>query len=156
MPSRAKSSPVRTATSRAEESAPKREPQNTQREEGAETDTDTALLQTIRCLSGPGGMVSFCRGRSRLQGVVGGRTNERVMSRTVLWLVAAGAAVLAVALGVAWQGKLSEQAGLSQAAKPPPPAGPPPPPFPAAQPRAPPQAATTPALPGPTLPYGTV
>src|SRR5216684_1591463 len=149
MRSRAKSSPVRTATSRAAESAPKREPQNTQREEGAETDTDTALLQTIRCLSGPGGMVSFCRGRSRLQGVVGGRTNERVMSRTVLWLVAAGAAVLAVALGVAWQGKLSEQAGLSQAAKPAPPAAPVPAPSPSAEP--PPQAVASPVVPVPTF-----
>jgi hypothetical protein len=72
------------------------------------------------------------------------------MSRTVLWLVAAGAAVLAVALGVAWQGKLSEQAGLSQAAKPAPPAVPPPAPSPAAEPPPAPQAAS-PVVPVPTF-----
>ena len=48
----------------------------------------------------------------------GGRTVGRLMSRTVVWLVAAGAVVLAVALGVAWQGQRSEQAGLSPASKP--------------------------------------
>jgi hypothetical protein len=73
------------------------------------------------------------------------------MSRTVLWLVAAGAAVLAVALGVAWQGKLSEQAGLSQAAKPAPPAVPPPAPLPAAEPPPAPQAAASPVVPVPTF-----
>jgi hypothetical protein len=40
------------------------------------------------------------------------------MSRTVIWLVAAGAVVLAVALSVAWHGKRSEQAVLSPAGKP--------------------------------------
>lgn len=49
---------------------------------------------------------------------VGGRTVGRVMSRTVLWLVAVGAVVIAVAVGVAWRGKLIEQAGLGPIAKP--------------------------------------
>src|SRR5258706_857545 len=40
------------------------------------------------------------------------------MSRTVLALVAVGAAVIAVALGVAWRGKMSDQAVIDQAAKP--------------------------------------
>lgn len=40
------------------------------------------------------------------------------MSRTVLWLVAAGAVFIAAAMGVAWHGKLSDQAALDQAAKP--------------------------------------
>src|SRR5262249_25914184 len=44
MPSRARSSPRRTATSRAPGSVPKREPQKTHREEGAERDTDTAYF----------------------------------------------------------------------------------------------------------------
>lgn len=39
------------------------------------------------------------------------------MSRTVLWLVAAGAAVLAAALVVAWHGKLSERIGLTPVAQ---------------------------------------
>lgn len=46
---------------------------------------------------------------------VGRRTIGRVMSRTVLGLVAAGAVVIAAALAVAWHGKLSDQAGLNQA-----------------------------------------
>ena len=49
---------------------------------------------------------------------VGRRTVGRVMSRTVLWLMAAGAVVIAAALGVAWQGKLRDQVALGQAAKP--------------------------------------
>jgi nucleoid-associated protein YgaU len=40
------------------------------------------------------------------------------MSRTVLALVAVGAAVIAVALGMAWRGKMSDQAVIDQAAKP--------------------------------------
>ena len=40
------------------------------------------------------------------------------MSRTILALVAVGAIVIAVALGVAWRGKLSDQAMLDHAAKP--------------------------------------
>jgi nucleoid-associated protein YgaU len=48
----------------------------------------------------------------------GGRTVGRVMSRTVIWLVGAGAIVIAAALGVAWHGKLSDQAGLDRANKP--------------------------------------
>ena len=40
------------------------------------------------------------------------------MSRTVFGLVATGAVVIAIALGVAWRGKLSEQAAIDQAAKP--------------------------------------
>ena len=40
------------------------------------------------------------------------------MSRTVLWLMVAGALVIAVAVAVAWHGKLSEQALLDQATKP--------------------------------------
>lgn len=39
------------------------------------------------------------------------------MSRTVFGLVAVGAVVIAVALGVAWRGKLSEQAAIDQSAK---------------------------------------
>ncbi len=49
---------------------------------------------------------------------VGRRTVGRVMSRTVLWLMAAGAVVIAAALAVAWQVKQSEQVALGQAAKP--------------------------------------
>jgi len=40
------------------------------------------------------------------------------MSRTVLALVAVGGVVIAVALGVAWRGKLNDQAVIEQAAKP--------------------------------------
>jgi nucleoid-associated protein YgaU len=40
------------------------------------------------------------------------------MSRTVLALVAIGGVVIAVALGVAWRGKMSDQALMNQAAKP--------------------------------------
>jgi nucleoid-associated protein YgaU len=40
------------------------------------------------------------------------------MSRTVIWLVGAGTIVIAAALGVAWYGKLSDQAGLDRAKKP--------------------------------------
>jgi hypothetical protein len=49
---------------------------------------------------------------------VGRRTVGRVMSRTVLWLMAAGAVVIAAAVAVAWQVKRSEQVALGQAAKP--------------------------------------
>jgi hypothetical protein len=48
----------------------------------------------------------------------GGRTVWRVMSRTVIWLVGVGAVVLAAGLGVAWHGKLSEQAIFGQSANP--------------------------------------
>src|SRR5215475_969542 len=44
MPSRANSSPKRTATSRPPGSTPNREPQKTHREEGAVRDTDTACF----------------------------------------------------------------------------------------------------------------
>jgi hypothetical protein len=50
------------------------------------------------------------------------------MSRTILALVAVGGLVIAVALGVAWRGKMSDQAAISQASRPaaaPPPAAPP-------------------------------
>ena len=40
------------------------------------------------------------------------------MSRTVLWLIVAGAIVFAAAVGVAWHGKLSDQAILDQSARP--------------------------------------
>jgi hypothetical protein len=40
------------------------------------------------------------------------------MSRTILALVAVGGLVLAIALGMAWRGKMSEQAAITQAAKP--------------------------------------
>ncbi|MGZ5911315.1 MAG: LysM peptidoglycan-binding domain-containing protein [Reyranella sp.] len=40
------------------------------------------------------------------------------MSRTVLWLMVAGAIVFAAAVGVAWHGKLSDQALLDQSARP--------------------------------------
>lgn len=48
------------------------------------------------------------------------------MSRTVFGLVAVGAAVIAIALAVGWQGKISDRAVIDQAAKPasPAPAGP--------------------------------
>ena len=49
---------------------------------------------------------------------VGRRTVGRVMSRTVLWLMVAGAIVFAAAVGVAWHGKLSDQAILDQSARP--------------------------------------
>lgn len=40
------------------------------------------------------------------------------MSRTVFGLVAMGAVVIAIALGIAWRGKLSEQAAIDQPVKP--------------------------------------
>lgn len=40
------------------------------------------------------------------------------MSRTVLWLMAAGAVIIAAVVGVAWQAKRSEQASLGQATQP--------------------------------------
>src|SRR5262249_47176591 len=40
------------------------------------------------------------------------------MSRTVLWLMAGGAVVIAAAVGVVWHGKLSEPTILGQATKP--------------------------------------
>ncbi len=40
------------------------------------------------------------------------------MSRTVFGLVATGAVVIAIALGVAWRGKLTEQAAIDQPVKP--------------------------------------
>ncbi len=40
------------------------------------------------------------------------------MSRTVLWLVGGGAAVIVVALALAWRGKLTEQAVIERAAGP--------------------------------------
>src|SRR5262245_49175624 len=48
----------------------------------------------------------------------GGRTARRLMSRTVIWLVAAGAVLLAAAFGVAWPVKRSEQAKLDLSDKP--------------------------------------
>jgi len=90
----------------------------------------------------------------------GGRTAGRLMSRTVIWLVAAGAVVLAAALGVAWPGKQSEQAALGPAAIPPPgssataeKAAPPPSQqqAAAAPPPGPPPTTTPPAVPMPTF-----
>jgi hypothetical protein len=63
------------------------------------------------------------------------------MSRTVIGLVAIGAAVIAVALGVAWRDKVSDQAEIGQNA-----AGSAPK-VPASQPSAPPAAASEPAKP---------
>jgi hypothetical protein len=63
------------------------------------------------------------------------------MSRTVIGLVAIGAAVIAVALGVAWRDKVSDQAEIGQNA-----AGSAPQ-VPASQPSAPPAAASEPAKP---------
>src|SRR5262245_25489464 len=114
----ANSWPGRTAMSRAAGSVPNREPQNTQREDGAETDTDTALLQAIRCLSGPGRHGIILATQVATPMGAGGRTAGRLMSRTVIWLVGAGAIVIAAALGVAWYGKLTDQAGLDRANKP--------------------------------------
>jgi len=48
----------------------------------------------------------------------GGRTAGRLMSRTVIWLVAAGAVVLAAALGATWHGKQSDQVRLNLDTKP--------------------------------------
>jgi nucleoid-associated protein YgaU len=62
------------------------------------------------------------------------------MSRTVIWLVVAGAVVLAAALGVAWHGKMNDQAVLDKAIKP----AVTPSPAPAATP---PSAAATPSVP---------
>src|SRR5437899_1078626 len=85
--------------------------------------------------------------------VAGGRTIGRIMSRTVLWLVAAGAAVLAAALAVAWHGGLSERIGLTQAAQSPEPASSAPAPSastaPPAEPK--PQAEAPSAVPPPTF-----
>src|SRR5262249_7819102 len=52
--------------------------------------------------------------------VKGGQSSHhrRVMSRTVLWLMAGGAAVIAAAVGVVWHGELSEPTILGQATKP--------------------------------------
>ena len=61
------------------------------------------------------------------------------MSRTVFWLVGGGAVVIAVALAVAWRGKLTEQAVIDLVAKPAavaPPAQPPAPPPSAERPPA--------------------
>lgn len=44
---------------------------------------------------------------------VGRRTSGRYMSRTVLVLVAVGAAIIAAAVGVAWRGKKSDQAAMA-------------------------------------------
>ena len=49
---------------------------------------------------------------------VGGRTVGRVMSRTILWLVALGVVVLVGAAGVAWRINQSEPAAPSVEAKP--------------------------------------
>ncbi|MGH8430211.1 MAG: LysM peptidoglycan-binding domain-containing protein [Solimonas sp.] len=86
--------------------------------------------------------------------VAGGRTLGRIMSRTVLWLVAAGAAVLAAALAVAWHGKLSERIGLTQAARSPEPVpSAPAPPVAAAPPAEPkPQAEAPSAVPSAVVP----
>ena len=81
------------------------------------------------------------------------------MSRTVIWLVAAGAVVLAVALGVAWHGQRSEQAGLSPAGKPAASVATPPATAPVQQqaatptppPASPPPTTTPPAVPMPTF-----
>ena len=87
-------------------SAPKRAPQKTQTEEGrgdtARTRDTDFFLFTGRSDVFPdrGGMVSFRRGRARRQWRSGRRTIGRVMSRTVIWLVAVGAVVIAAAVGV--------------------------------------------------------
>ena len=65
------------------------------------------FLQAIRCLSGPGGHGIISQREVATPMAVGSRTIGRVMSRTVLWLMAAGAIVIAAAVGVAWRGKLS-------------------------------------------------
>jgi nucleoid-associated protein YgaU len=48
----------------------------------------------------------------------GGRTDGRLMSRTVIGFVVVGAVVIAAGLGVAWHGRMNEKAALEQAAKP--------------------------------------
>jgi nucleoid-associated protein YgaU len=57
------------------------------------------------------------------------------MSRTVFGLVAIGAAVIAIALAVAWRGKMSEQADIDHAAKPVAPAAPAAPTLPPKEPQ---------------------
>jgi len=47
----------------------------------------------------------------------GSRTGGRTMSRTVIWLVVAGAIVIAAGLGVAWRSRQNEQAVLDQATR---------------------------------------
>lgn len=54
---------------------------------------------------------------------VGGRTSGRRMSRTVVWLVAGGAVLMAGAAGVAWRAQQHEQAGLAFGSTPAAPAG---------------------------------
>ncbi len=76
------------------------------------------------------------------------------MSRTVFWLVGAGAIVIAVALGVAWRGKLLEQAVLGQAGPPAATASPASIPTPAPPPTAAP-AASTPAAESKSSPAAT-
>ncbi len=111
------------------------------------------FLQAIRCLSGSGwhGIISL--GEVATPRAVGRRTVGRVMSRTVFWLVGGGAIVIAVALAVAWRGKLTEQAVIEQATKPavvaPPAAAPArqasPPPHVSSAPRVPPAPQVSPA-----------
>ncbi len=68
------------------------------------------------------------------------------MSRTVFWLMAVGALVIASALGLAWHGKLADQANLGGSAKPAASPGTPPAP-PAASATPSPQPASPPAAP---------
>src|SRR6266851_9612153 len=75
-------------------------------------------LQVIRCLSGPGRHGIISQREVATPRAVGRRTIGRVMSRTVLWLMAAGAIVFAAAVGVAWHGMRSDQAFLDQSARP--------------------------------------
>src|SRR6266542_515414 len=126
MPSRAKSSPSRAATSRPAGSVPKRAPQKTQTEEG--TGFDTSFLHGPRTIllftddptpsRTEATWYHFAEEGGAAHWGAGSRTVGRVMSRTVIWLVVGGAIVIAAGLGVAWQVRMSEQAVLDRATKP--------------------------------------
>src|SRR4051812_28758954 len=116
--SRANISPKLVANSRASGSTPKRAPQNTQIEEGGGTDTASGTAHAVCCLvwlrrlSGPGRHGIIWAWRGATPNAVGRRTIGSSMSRTVLALMAMGAVVIAVALGVAWRVKMDDQAAL--------------------------------------------
>src|SRR5207302_1808148 len=75
-------------------------------------------LRAIRRLPGPRGHAIISQRKVATPMGTGGRAVGRLMSRTVIWLVVAGALVVAVGLGVAWRGKLSDRAVLEQALEP--------------------------------------
>ena len=82
-------------------------------------DTEYGLFKAIRCLyfRTERHAIILQRKVATPMGMAG-RTVGRLMSRTVIWLLVAGALVVAVSVGVAWQGKLTDRAVLEQAIKP--------------------------------------